>query len=58
MSQQQVVRYDRESTAEINTKSQELIIDTFKKIVSDYDVVLLSDYGKGVINHPINSIFN
>ena len=27
-SQQQVVRYDRESTAEINIKSQELIIDT------------------------------
>ena len=48
-SQQQVVRYDRESTAEINIKSQELIIDTFKKIVSDYDVVLLSDYGKGVL---------
>ena len=48
-SQQQVVRYDRESTAEINIKSQELILDTFKKIVSDYDVVLLSDYGKGVL---------
>ena len=48
-SQQQVVRYDRESTAEIDIKSQELIINTFKKIVSDYDVVLLSDYGKGVL---------
>ena len=48
-SQQQVVRYDRESTVEINIKSQELILDTFNKIVSDYDVVLLSDYGKGVL---------
>ena len=45
-SQQQVVRYDHESTEEIDIKSQNLILDIFKKIVKDYEGVLLSDYGK------------
>ena len=48
-SQQQVVRYDRESTDEISTKSQTTILNTFKKIITNYDAVLLSDYGKGVL---------
>ena len=46
---QQVVRFDRESTSEINNKSQTAILDVFKEIVSNYDVILLSDYGKGVL---------
>ena len=52
-SQQQVVRYDRESTEEISSKSQDLILDTFKKIVTDYEVVLLSDYGKGIFTNKL-----
>jgi len=48
-AQQQVVRYDRESTNEISTKSQTIILNTFKKIITNYDAVLLSDYGKGVL---------
>ena len=48
-SQQQVVRYDRESTAEINIKSINIILNTFKSIIKMYDVILLSDYGKGVL---------
>ena len=48
-SQQQVVRYDRESTDEINRESQDKILESFKKIVTNYDAVLLSDYGKGVL---------
>jgi len=47
--QQQVVRYDRESVDEINLKSQEAIIKTFNKVINNYDVVLLSDYGKGIL---------
>ena len=50
-SQQQVVRYDRESSDEISVESQSLILATFEKLVSDYDVVLLSDYGKGVLTN-------
>ena len=48
-SQQQVVRYDHESTDEISDESQKSILASFKKLVSNYDVVLLSDYGKGVL---------
>lgn len=52
-SQQQVVRYDHESTEEIDIKSQDLILDIFKKIVKDYEGVLLSDYGKGVLTNKL-----
>ena len=49
VSKQQVVRYDRESSNEISIDSQNIILDNFKKIISNYDIVLLSDYGKGVL---------
>jgi D-beta-D-heptose 7-phosphate kinase/D-beta-D-heptose 1-phosphate adenosyltransferase len=52
-SQQQVIRYDRESIDEINIKSQKTILDFFKKTVNNYDVVLLSDYGKGVLTFDL-----
>jgi D-beta-D-heptose 7-phosphate kinase / D-beta-D-heptose 1-phosphate adenosyltransferase len=48
-SQQQVVRYDHESTDEISDESQKSILASFTKLVSNYDAVLLSDYGKGVL---------
>ena len=52
-AQQQVVRYDRECLDEINEKSQIAILDIFKKIVSNYDVILLSDYGKGLLTKEL-----
>ena len=52
-SQQQVARYDRESTDEINDKSQNHILDTFKKIIANYELVLLSDYGKGILTNKL-----
>ena len=52
-AQQQVVRYDRESTDEISNKSQITIIEIFKEIVGNYDVILLSDYGKGVLTFEL-----
>jgi D-beta-D-heptose 7-phosphate kinase / D-beta-D-heptose 1-phosphate adenosyltransferase len=52
-AQQQVIRYDRESTSEINNNSQAEIIKIFKKIVNNYDVILLSDYGKGVLTNEV-----
>jgi D-beta-D-heptose 7-phosphate kinase/D-beta-D-heptose 1-phosphate adenosyltransferase len=48
-SQQQVVRYDHESTDEISNESQNKILSIFKEIITDYDIVLLSDYGKGIL---------
>ena len=54
--QQQVVRYDRESIEEINNKSQMALSKTFKEIVSNYDVILLSDYGKGVLTYELTQL--
>ena len=52
-AQQQVVRYDRESTDEISSESQKQILSSFKSIISNYDCILLSDYGKGVLTFEL-----
>tara|TARA_B110000261_G_scaffold147137_1_gene171883 strand:+ start:2122 stop:3546 length:1425 start_codon:yes stop_codon:yes gene_type:complete len=52
-AQQQVVRYDLESTEEISNKSLEAIIDLFNRIVKNYDIVLISDYGKGILTFEL-----
>ncbi len=52
-SQQQIVRYDRESTDEISDQSQKSILDSYTSIISNYDSVLLSDYGKGVLTKKL-----
>lgn len=52
-SQQQVVRYDRESTEDISSEAQEEILEKFQEQLSNYDVVLLSDYGKGVLTDAL-----
>lgn len=58
-SHQQVIRYDHESTIEINKESTQQIIDIVKKIINKYDVVLLSDYGKGVLtSHLTKSLIS
>ena len=50
---QQVIRYDKEFTDEINKKSQAAVIDFFESIVSKYDIILLSDYGKGLLTSEL-----
>jgi D-beta-D-heptose 7-phosphate kinase / D-beta-D-heptose 1-phosphate adenosyltransferase len=52
-AQQQVVRYDRESSDEISIKSQKSILESFTSIINNYDGVLLSDYGKGVLTSDL-----
>ncbi len=52
-SQQQVVRYDRESADEISIESQSSILASFMSIIGNYDVVLLSDYNKGVLTFEL-----
>ena len=54
-SQQQVVRYDRESNDDIDIQSQKTLISVFKKILKNYEVILLSDYGKGVLTDKVTS---
>jgi len=48
-AQQQVVRYDRESSDQISIESQKSILESFISIINNYDCVLISDYGKGVL---------
>jgi D-beta-D-heptose 7-phosphate kinase/D-beta-D-heptose 1-phosphate adenosyltransferase len=56
-AQQQVARYDRENKEEINNKSQIAILKVFKKIINNYDIILLSDYGKGVLTPNLTQSF-
>jgi len=52
-SHQQVVRYDKESTEDISSESQTQIIEIFTKELESYEIVLLSDYGKGVLTDAL-----
>ncbi len=49
----QVVRYDKESKEDIGEDTAHAIFEEFKFIVEDYDLVLLSDYGKGVLTSKL-----
>jgi len=48
-SQQQVVRYDIESTNDINSSSEEALQNKYEELIDEFDLVILSDYGKGVL---------
>ena len=52
-SHQQVIRYDQESTNNINDNSQKEILSTFTKLIRSYECILLSDYGKGVLTNTL-----
>jgi D-beta-D-heptose 7-phosphate kinase / D-beta-D-heptose 1-phosphate adenosyltransferase len=52
-AQQQVVRYDQENSTEITESSQKTLLSNFRKKITDYDCVLLSDYGKGVLTNEL-----
>ena len=48
-SNQQVIRYDDETTLDITQQSEILLLDALEKNISLYEMVILSDYGKGVL---------
>jgi D-beta-D-heptose 7-phosphate kinase/D-beta-D-heptose 1-phosphate adenosyltransferase len=50
---QQVLRYDKESKEEIATSSIDDILNSLATCICDYDVVILSDYGKGVLTREL-----
>lgn len=52
-SSQQVIRYDKESKNYIDDLSVNRILDLFVSNVKSYDVVILSDYGKGVLSSEL-----
>ncbi|HEY9203355.1 MAG TPA: PfkB family carbohydrate kinase, partial [Sulfurimonas sp.] len=50
---QQILRYDKESKEEIEKSSVEKILNSLRDTVSEYDTVILSDYGKGVLTDEL-----
>ncbi len=46
---QQVVRFDREKTADVSEEALKRIIHFVKRRISSVDAVIIEDYGKGVI---------
>jgi len=52
-SQQQILRYDNESIEDISNNSEEKILKTFQKNILNYDAVILSDYGKGILTNTL-----
>ena len=52
-AQQQVLRYDRENINEISVETQNYILELFLTVVSKYDIVLISDYNKGLLTFDL-----
>jgi D-beta-D-heptose 7-phosphate kinase/D-beta-D-heptose 1-phosphate adenosyltransferase len=48
-----VVRYDRESKEDITLQSSESLYQQFLSIAKEHDIILLSDYGKGVLTKDL-----
>jgi len=54
-SNQQVVRYDKESKNDINQECEHALTMKLLEIIHTFDMVLVSDYGKGVISENLMS---
>jgi D-beta-D-heptose 7-phosphate kinase / D-beta-D-heptose 1-phosphate adenosyltransferase len=52
-SQQQVVRYDRESRDNIDSEMENQLIENLAKSINRYEIILLSDYNKGVLTKKV-----
>ena len=50
---QQIVRADREDRHEVNPDIEKEIFSRFMSVADDIQAVIVSDYGKGVINHSL-----
>jgi D-beta-D-heptose 7-phosphate kinase/D-beta-D-heptose 1-phosphate adenosyltransferase len=54
-SNQQIVRYDKEDAKEITSDTSDSVFERFKNIVKNYDIVILSDYNKGLFTKELTS---
>ncbi len=52
-SHQQVIRFDKESKEDIEAASEAKLLGMIETRISSYDVVLLSDYKKGVLTETL-----
>lgn len=51
--QQQIVRIDRESDCLPTTSAQEILLDGVREALQTSGVLIVSDYGKGIVSLPI-----
>ncbi|MDD2698129.1 MAG: D-glycero-beta-D-manno-heptose-7-phosphate kinase [Arcobacteraceae bacterium] len=52
-SHQQVVRYDKESKNEIDNECEKVLVFKIFETIDRYDLVIMSDYGKGVLTESL-----
>ena len=50
---QQILRYDKESKNAISEASVSKMLDSLQDSISSFDIVILSDYGKGVLTDSL-----
>ncbi len=50
---QQVVRFDRESRAPIDSVSTKKLFDYMKTMIHDVDAIIVADYGKGIVSSSL-----
>lgn len=50
---QQIVRVDREMTEEINSDEENIFLETLPKFLDAVDIVIISDYDKGLVTENI-----
>jgi len=52
-NRQQLVRFDRESKTPISPKTEEILFEKIEKQILETDLVLISDYAKGVLTDSL-----
>lgn len=53
-SHQQVVRFDSETKSDISSDSECFLIETISDNITSFDLIIISDYAKGVITDPLS----
>lgn len=51
--QQQVLRIDNETNEEISSEQEKSIFENFKNVIGKFDVVVISDYNKGLLTYNL-----
>lgn len=57
-SAQQIVRYDHESKEAISSGAETILINQLLKIIDQFEVIIVSDYGKGVVTDTLMGKIN
>ncbi|WP_304064918.1 D-glycero-beta-D-manno-heptose-7-phosphate kinase [Pedobacter glucosidilyticus] len=58
-SNHQIVRIDRENLHDIDSALEEQIFEAVKPLISDVDIIILSDYNKGLLTYQLcQSVIN